>query len=253
MLVTALPADILRACLSTCEANDVLAAAQVCRALSAEASSDSIWIRLYEKRWPPWTLLIADDRPSHRHRELYRQRVLGKLPLTISPAVLALHGTATDSYDNNVTPLEVALCKAPATRVSAVLEITGKLLAQVHFGAGSLHNEPSSDRVWFGKVASPEGHLPVRVLLREHSSTLGHWVYEGTVSECGRRLEGTFHLSVLPRKRGIFSLTACDPATHVGDRHGGLPSPAQLVKRVAVKWCSSALRKAAARQELGLV
>ena len=86
--------------------------------------------------------------------------------------------------------------------------------------------------------------------IRDSSSTFGVWRYRGTVSSDGREVRGVFHLSILPRKRGQFVLRACDPATHVGTAAGGLPTRNQLVKRVAVKWASSALNRMTAIHEL---
>jgi len=299
-LMNALPPELLRHCLTAVNAPDLLVAAQVSRAFCAEASSDQLWTALYRRKWPPWTLLVPawtlhdrsipslDSCPAQGESKLmYRRRLSGCLRLTIAPHVLALRGVTTDDYDGNETPVEVALCVAPSSRLSDVLDLRGKLTAQVHFGDGSLHNSEVV-KCWLGRLLEapgpseatrgtqllgrvdegapqvegghPTAHLtlgapslqapPVRVEWREHSGAIGHWVYEGEVTRDGMEISGTFYLSILRRKRGRFVLRACDPATHVGDALGGLPTANQLVKRVAVKWCSAALAKKAAREEL---
>ena len=242
-----LPPELIRSCLAALTSYaDMLTTAQVCSALNLEADSSGVWRALYDAKWPPWTLLVPEDGVDLPVKELFRLRLRNEVRLQISPSVHVLRGSTTDHYDSNVTPLECALCNAPPGRLSTALEMSGKLLAQVHFGAGSLHNEPAL-RCWLGQAVPG---TPVHVEWREHSSTFGHWVYEGTVSKDGREICGVFHYSILPRKRGSFGLRACDPATYVGGEAGGLPSAFQLAKRVAVKWCSSALAKLAAREEL---
>ena len=250
-----LPPELVRSCLAFLTVTDLCSAAAVSRGLHLEATSDALWHALYTKRWPSWTLLVPRDSlsssasqgESRASKFLYRQRALGKLQMKISPAVLTLHGHAVDAKDSNSTPMEVAMCMAPPGRLSKELQITDKLLAQVHFGAGTLHNEPQL-RCWLGEeILNPS---VITVQWREHASTFGHWVYDGVISRDGRDICGAFHLSILPRKRGTFLLHACDPATHVGEKLDGLPTPHQLLKRVAVKWCSGVLAKAAAREEL---
>ena len=271
-MLDTLPPELLRACLAALgSAVDLLRATRVSRAFSREAKSDELWKELYDKRWPPWTLLVPESvQDLHggtlTQQQLYRRRRFGQLRLAVSPHVHMLHGTTTDNYDNNETPLEAAMCLAPTSRLSTVLEISGRLLAQVHFGEGTKHNS-SAVKCWLGKelrgAAGPSQvptqplglpavlqASPVRVEWREHSATFGHWIYEGEVTSDGREIVGTFHLSILKRKWGRFVLRACDPATHVGEAFGGLPTANQLVKRVAVKWCKAALDKAAAREEL---
>jgi hypothetical protein len=279
----ALPPELLRACLTELSsASDLLRAARVSHGFFREATCDELWSALYHRRWPTWTLLVPDLLITPPWREVYRRRHLGCLRLKLTSSLVhALHGTTTDNYDSNKTPVEAVLCMAPHSRVNDALELSGKLVAQVHFGNGSLHNS-STVKCWYGKavvgdaaaaaaaasheapagpsVSTSDGPQDreeddaaapvraVRVEWREHSSSFGHWVYEGWVSFDGRMIMGTFHLSVLKRKRGMFELYACDPATHVGDALGGLPTAHQLAKRVAVKWCSAALARAAARE-----
>ena len=266
-----LPPELLRACFATLNASELLIAAKASRAFFHEAGSDELWAALYARKWPPWTLLVPDTIYCASHgariklskQELYRRRLLGRLRLKLSPSVLVLRGDTTDDYDGNTTPLDAVMCVADG-ELSNALEIGGKLVAQVHFGIGTLHNS-SAIRCWLGKqvavgagphqiplqLGSPYLQAPpVHVEWREHSPTFGHWIYEGHVSRDGMVMDGTFHLSILKRKTGRFRLVACDPATHVGDALGGLPTANQLVKRVAVKWCTAALAKLSARDEL---
>ena len=243
-----LPHELVRACLSFLRTpSDLVAASRVSRQLNIEGSSDVLWTALYDEKWPQWTLLKAQQAASSM-REIYRRRSTGELELTFSPDVVVLQGTAKDNFDGNETPLNALMCLAPPSRLSTALEITGMLLAQVNFGAGSLHNEPAV-KCWLGHVRLEAFQVSLR--WREHSSTFGHWIYDGTITPDGREISGDFYLSILPRKRGRFLLRVCDPATHVGDSAGGMPTHNQLAKRVAVKWCSSALAKAQACEELG--
>ena len=254
----ALPPELLHSCFAWLDADDLLRAAQVSQAFERECGADDLWASHYDRRWPPWTLLVPEH-STHAlpRRQVYRLRSLHRLPLALSPAVLTLHGSTTDAYDGNTTPLEVAMCVAPPGRLSSALQIAGKLLAQASFGAGSKHNDPGV-KVWLGSAAPQEeqpgedraASPPISIELSEHSSTFGVWRYRGTVTSDGREVRGVFHLSILPRKRGQFVLRACDPATHVGTAAGGLPSRNQLVKRVAVKWASSALNRMTAIHEL---
>lgn len=281
-----LPADLVRWCLGAlADPADLLSAAQVSHAFAREANSDALWEAMYFRRWPRWTLLVPEDtaRPnsaaipgldaataarmgvpgpstsaglsSLSRKELYRLRSSGRLRLTVSTAsVCALRGTATNDWQPAPTtmPLEVVMCKAPRTRLSTMLQIGGRVIAQASYGATS---SPESDepavKSWLGSrelpvVAANAPGAPAALLQwREHSGPFGHWVYEGRVSSDGKHVSGSYHLSILSMRRGRFTLTACDPATHVGGALGGLPTPNQLTKRVAVKWASSALQKAA--------
>ena len=247
-----LPPELLRACLGHLTAEyDLAHAEMVCRAFRAEASSDELWRALHQCKWPPWTLL-AMSAPTGREKVRYAQRLnVQNHPHAFSSNMHVLKGRATDYSDGNVTPMECVMCIAPPSRLSKLLQISGKLLAQVSYGTGSLHNTPAL-KCWLGGVHCARG-VPAHIGWREHASTFGHWVYQGLISEDGRCIYGSYYLSMLPRKRGTFELHVCDPSTHVGDSlfmNQPLPTPSQLSKRVAVKWCSSALQKRAAQEEL---
>ena len=86
----------------------------------------------------------------------------------------------------------------------------------------------------------------VAVEWREHSTTFGHWVYEGTIAADGRSIRGRFWLNVLPRKCGTFELYACDPS----GAEGPVPSPQALATRVLLRWAHKAVAKKAAQSEV---
>ena len=185
---------------------------------------------------------------------LYIRRHRGEGLTVRASAVLVLTGTAFDSYDGNRTPMEVALCRAPPGGLSARLGIPSHgLLAEVSFHAGSLHNEPVR-KTWLGEVVSMRSSSAtssataraVAVEWREHSTTFGHWVYEGTIAADGRSIRGRFWLNVLPRKCGTFELHACDPS----GAEGPVPSPQALATRVLLRWAHKAVAKKAAQSEV---
>ena len=160
---------------------------------------------------------------------------------------LLLQGTARDSFDGNTTSMDVALCRATADGLCARLDVPEqRLLAEVSFGDGSLHNV-AQRKTWLGEAGtSVAGGGGVELEWREHSSTFGHWVYSGIASADGRSITGRFWLNVLPRKCGTFTLRACDPSTAAGP----VPAPHSLAARVLLRWASKALEKKAAITEV---
>lgn len=128
---------------------------------------------------------------------------------------------------------------------------------QVNFHAGSLHNEPVR-KTWLGEVVSVRSSSvtssatarAVAVEWREHSTTFGHWVYEGTIAADGRSIRGRFWLNVLPRKCGTFELHACDPSVNPSGAEGSVPSPQALATRVLLRWAHKAVAKKAAQSEV---
>ena len=98
------------------------------------------------------------------------------------------------------------------------------------YGRGTLHNSPTTS-VWLGTVGkSPRGEAARELLndrprggarepialrnaaLRQvewREKSRGQravWVYEGEIEEDGRTIRGSFHLNIMPRKRGTFEL-----------------------------------------------
>ena len=119
-------------------------------------------------------------------------------------------GTSTDDYDGNVTPLSVTIGIQYAS-----------LTGHVRYGRGTLHNSPTT-AIWLGTVGAnypsdtPKyygsdavGHRNADRRMgrwRELLQTSGPWDYEGEIDEAGTHIRGSFHLKIMPRKRGTFEL-----------------------------------------------
>ena len=250
-----LPPELLRACLSWLSPDALLAVAATCHLLRVEAEADELWAALYAIRWPSWTLLALTWPPSMVSYRVRQSALQGRLSegaqLSLAAGrVFMLNGHSQDTYDGNVTPMRVILCRAPAGLERIQLSESA-LLGQVQYAAGSLHNVPRR-RTLLGKAL---GHatdvdgrsVGINVEWREPSDNFGHWVYKGCISLDGRRLCGSFHLSVLPRKRGSFELTALEPTLGEDSVYCSLR---QLVRRVVVGWANGALERRAAQADV---
>ena len=159
------------------------------------------------------------------HRELFRSRLDESLSLRVVKGVHHFTGTATDDYDGNVTPLSVTIGIQYAS-----------LTGHVRYGRGTLHNSPTT-AIWLGTVgddgyrgrpsdetlkywgSDAVGHrnadrrvvkwremLQTRNVAGQHFGCSGLWDYEGEIDEAGTHIRGSFHLKIMPRKRGTFEL-----------------------------------------------
>jgi hypothetical protein len=100
--------------------------------------------------------------------------------------------------------------------------------------------------MWFGSlvegdVQGKEGGC-LAVEWQEQAAAFGHWAYCGKITPDGRHINGTFHLSVLPRKKGTFHLSVLDPEPPNGNTpalhwfYDECPTARQLSGRVMLKW-----------------
>ena len=173
-------------------------------------------------RWPKWTLLVhqrAFEESGTRkfYEYLCRCRCESLDAHTVVglcvPAnrLFLLRGQCCDNYDGNVTPMLLAFCRAPAEFAKVGIE-SERILGEVEYLAGSLHNLPRRTTLYGRLIDSSAGGAERMVEWREHSDSFGHWVYRAEIARDGRSMSGTFHLSVLPRKKGIFQLHCLDPS-----------------------------------------
>ena len=222
--------------------------------------ADAVWQALYDEWWPAWTLLqhsTAIMQPYHKFRRRYRPfRATIELK---DDRILLLEGTATDTYDKNVTPFMVALCRPPPHMIPADAEIDPSrvLLGQTRYGQGSLHNAPV-DKTLLGTACY---NLVWDFEWREHTGSFGHWVYKAAIpwdevdswdGNDGLLLTGRYHMSCLPRKQGNFVLRAVDPSDpEVAERFSWAPSSrSALTNRVLVKWAVGSIQKRVRQQEV---
>ena len=256
-----LPPDLVSTCLGYLGSQaDLGSAARVCKAWRALDASDTLWEKLYSERFPAWLLFklkaeLAASTSKEKfklHLRAMKEPAYHTMYLEFDDyGVKHLLGVTTDEFDGNETPCEVLLGMAPRGRLSDVLDIQGKVLAVAKYGKGSKHNEPGT-RCWIGDVRLHPGHTDYVLIWRERSSLFGEWIFTGRVTPRGDGISGHFYLSIMPRKRGSFVLTAAANShpEEICAELGARPTPTQLTKHVAVKVCSNAIERAAARGEL---
>ena len=176
-------------------------------------------------------------------RELFRGRLAGtrstssepplrphapcpQLNMRVVEGVHHFSGTATDEYDDNVTPLTASI------GIKGAYMQGTHLSGHVRYSRGSLHNSPTT-AIWLGTVGGQYGediywgygavarrNANRRVVRWREKARRSRmvWVYEGEIDEDGRGIRGRFHLNIMPRKRGTFELrlrpaAVSDPTT----------------------------------------
>eukprot|EP00931_Biecheleriopsis_adriatica_P045485 TRINITY_DN26052_c0_g1_i1.p1 TRINITY_DN26052_c0_g1~~TRINITY_DN26052_c0_g1_i1.p1 ORF type:complete len:283 (+),score=57.49 TRINITY_DN26052_c0_g1_i1:50-898(+) len=212
-----LPGELLQGrVLLLLDGPSLASAAGTCRQLRREGAREELWEAVYDLCWPAWTLLKAPEDEELRSARLrFARRWSHTLTLQVAPGVRALTGTVWDDFDGNATPV-----------MADVGMQSGHFGAHVSSGQGSLHNTPTTG-VWIGTYGTKTAMENVSRYGAAESNNLGvpetfyieweeaqHssrslWVYRGVIGDEGRRLSGTFHLKIMPRKKGTFEFTAC--------------------------------------------
>lgn len=250
-MLLSLPPEIVLRVLGNLEPADILRLASGCHTLHDAAFDENLWRALYDARWPAWTTLSEStlDLSQEPWMHRYELRHLGRMHLALrdDERVLLLAGSATDTYDGNVTPYAVSLCRPPENLLQPFEQQDPHrlVLGEAQYGQGSKHNEPRRNTL----LGNANGQA---IEWREHTGSFGHWVYKGHLASDGRTVTGSFHMSCLPRKKGTFSLQAVDPATTAEDSRAWWASVtrASLTRRVIVKWAVGSIEKRARQQEL---